>query len=323
MPAGKLGYAGDGPDIHIELNGISLMKSKANQSQGMLLFRLTQQQLFAIGTLKVKEIVPFTPLTAIPHSHPTVLGAVSLRGHTLPVIDMARAVGYRPIPAEERSRCFIIITDCRRTLVGFLVRGIERISECNWHDILPPPASLGNNVFVTGVTRINEQLIQLLDVELILSRIFPDDPEHLYPLLTDVQREVLKPMRILLVDDSSVARKQLMNALDYINIPYQVSGNGNDAFTLLKEAAERGQPIDILVSDIEMPGLDGYELAFEVQSDARLAKAYIILHTSLSSEISVERAHQVGAHEALTKFEANELVQAMLRGAEHHKALQS
>ena len=70
-----------------------------------------------------------------------------------------------------------------------------------------------------------------------------------------------------------------------------------------------------------MPGLDGYELAFEVQSDAKLAGAYIILHTSLSSEISVERAHQVGAHEALTKFEANELIQATLRGAEHHDSL--
>lgn len=83
----------------------------------------------------------------------------------------------------------------------------------------------------------------------------------------------------------------------------------------------QGSRIDILVSDIEMPGLDGYELAFEVQSDPRLAEAYIILHTSLSSEISVERAHQVGAHEALTKFEANELIQAMLRGAEHHDRL--
>lgn len=297
------------------------MKSKANQSQGMLLFRLTQQQPFAIGTLKVKEIVPFTPLTSIPQSHHTVLGAVSLRGQTLPIIDMARAIGYRPITPDEYSRCFIIITDCRRTLVGFLVRGIERICECNWRDIVSPPPSLGHNIFVTGVTHIGEQLVQLLDVELILSRVFPDDPEHLYPLLTDVQREILKPMQILLVDDSAVARKQLTAALDYINIPYQVCSNGNDAFERMKQAAERGKPIDILVSDIEMPGLDGYELAFEVQSDAKLAGAYIILHTSLSSEISVERAHQVGAHEALTKFAANELVQAMLRGAEHHKNL--
>lgn len=205
--------------------------------------------------------------------------------------------------------------------MGFLVRGIDKITECNWRDIESPPASLGHNVFVTGVTRVNDQLIQLLDVELILSRVYPDDPSHLYPVLTDVQRERIKPMRILLVDDSSVARRQLMAALDYINIPYEVCTNGKDALTLMQTRASQKTPIDILVSDIEMPGLDGYELAFEVQSDSKLAGAYIILHTSLSSEISVERAHQVGAHEALTKFEANELIQAMLRGAEHHDRL--
>ncbi|MGL5708850.1 MAG: chemotaxis protein [Aeromonas sp.] len=297
------------------------MTSKANQSQGMLLFHLSAQQSFAIGTLKVKEIVPYTQLTAIPNSHPTVLGAANMRGATIPVIDMAMAVGYRPISKEEMPHCFIIITDCRRTLVGFLVRGIDKITECNWRDIAPPPTALGHNVFVTGVTRVNGQLIQLLDVELILSRVYPDDPSHLYPVLTDVQRERIKPMRILLVDDSSVARRQLMAALDYINIPYEVCTNGKDALTLLQQRASQKTPIDILVSDIEMPGLDGYELAFEVQSDSKLAKAYIILHTSLSSEISVERAHQVGAHEALTKFEANELIQAMLRGAEHHERL--
>ncbi|EOD55885.1 chemotaxis protein [Aeromonas molluscorum] len=299
------------------------MKSKANQSQGMLLFHLAARQSFAIGTLKVKEIVPYTRLTALPHSHPTVLGAANMRGTTIPVIDMAMAVGYRRISEEEMANCFIIITDCRRTLVGFLVRGIDKITECNWRDIESPPPALGSNVFVTGVTRVNDQLIQLLDVELILSRVYPDDPSHLYPVLTDVQRERIKPMRILLVDDSSVARKQLTAALDYINIPYDVCTNGKDALVLMQDKASKGMPIDILVSDIEMPGLDGYELAFEAQSDAQLAGAYIILHTSLSSEISVERAHQVGAHEALTKFEANELIQAMLRGAEHHDSLVS
>lgn len=79
--------------------------------------------------------------------------------------------------------------------------------------------------------------------------------------------------------------------------------------------AQQHRAIDILVSDIEMPGLDGYELAFEVQNDSQLNHAYCILHTSLSSEICVDRAHQVGAHEALEKFNATELIEAMLRGA--------
>ncbi|KLV04061.1 chemotaxis protein CheW [Photobacterium aquae] len=300
-----------------------MLKNATNQSQGMLLFRLTALQRFAIGTLKVKEIVPYTSLTAIPHSHPTVLGATSLRGNTIPVIDMAKAVGYPPLTASELEQCFIVVTDCRRMLVGFLVRGIDKIIECNWHNIEAPPRTLGQNIFVTGVTTVENQLIQLLDVELLLSKVFPDDPSSLQPILTDIQRETLRPLKILLVDDSAVARKQLSQALDSISIPYFIATNGQDALDMLTHAADAKSPFDILVSDIEMPGLDGYELAFEVQNNIKLRDAYIILHTSLSSEISVSQAHQVGANEALTKFEANELIHAMLRGAEKKRSLKA
>ncbi|WP_413488182.1 chemotaxis protein CheV [Shewanella baltica] len=292
------------------------MKSKASQSQGLLLFRLSQTQVFALGTLKVRELVPYTRLSKIPQSHPTILGASTIRGHTIPIIDMAAAIGYRPIAPEEREKCYIIITDCQRMIIGFLVRGIDKIIECNWRDIEAPSSSLGKNAYLTGVTRFEDQLVQLLDVELLLSKIFPDDPQTNRAILTDVQREKLKPMNILLVDDSKVARKQLSDALDMINIPYRVTADGKEALVMLEQAALEHHPIDILVSDIEMPGLDGYELAFEVRDNPLTAKAYIILHTSLSSEISVSQAHQVGANEALTKFDAHELIDAMLRGAD-------
>ncbi|MCS6114927.1 chemotaxis protein CheV [Shewanella baltica] len=292
------------------------MKSKASQSQGLLLFRLSQTQVFALGTLKVRELVPYTRLSKIPQAHPTILGASTIRGHTIPIIDMAAAIGYRPIAPEEREKCYIIITDCQRMIIGFLVRGIDKIIECNWRDIEAPSSSLGKNAYLTGVTRFEDQLVQLLDVELLLSKIFPDNPKANRAILTDVQREKLKPMNILLVDDSKVARKQLSDALDMINIPYRVTADGKEALVMMEQAALEHHPIDILVSDIEMPGLDGYELAFEVRDNPLTAKAYIILHTSLSSEISVSQAHQVGANEALTKFDAHELIDAMLRGAD-------
>lgn len=292
------------------------MKSKASQSQGLLLFRLSQTQVFALGTLKVRELVPYTQLSKIPQSHPTILGASTIRGHTIPIIDMAAAIGYRPIAPEEREKCYIIITDCQRMIIGFLVRGIDKIIECNWRDIEAPSTNLGKNAYLTGVTRFEDQLVQLLDVELLLSKIFPNNPQANRAILTDVQREKLKPMNILLVDDSKVARKQLSDALDMINIPYRVTADGKEALVMMEQAALEHHPIDILVSDIEMPGLDGYELAFEVRDNPLTAKAYIILHTSLSSEISVSQAHQVGANEALTKFDAHELIDAMLRGAD-------
>lgn len=210
-----------------------------------------------------------------------------------------------------------------RTVVGFAVRAIDKIIECDWKAIEPSPETAGKNVFVTGITRVENSIVQLLDVELLLSKIFPEDTSNLYPILSDVEREKLKPLQIMLVDDSVVARKQLSSALDSINIPYQVATNGLDAYERLKQASQEQRPFDIIVSDIEMPGLDGYELAFEIQNDVRLKDAYIILHTSLSSEICVEQAHQVGAHEALTKFEATELVQAMLRGARHRESIVS
>ncbi|PKF49139.1 chemotaxis protein [Enterovibrio nigricans] len=291
------------------------MKSKANESQGMLLFRLTATQSFAIGTLKVREIVPFCPLTALPGSHSTVVGTANIRGVTTPVIDMAKAIGYKPIPKEEYKRCFIIITDCQRRVVGFLVRAIEKISECDWRNITSPPDTLGSRAFLTGVMDVDNKLVQLLDVELILHKIFPSQEDKLHPILADVDREKLKPMHILLIDDSSLARRQLSEALDSINIPYEVSNNGLDALEKMKNTASEGRPFDIVVSDIEMPGIDGYELAFEIRNNSALSEAYLILHTSLSSEISVDRAHQVGAHEALTKFDATELVNAMLRGS--------
>ena len=290
--------------------------SKANQSQGMLMFTLNmQKQLFAIGTLKVREIIPYMPMTQIPYSHHNVVGTVTFRDMTVPVIDMAAAIGFRRIDPSEYKDCYLIVTDCLRTVVAFMVRSIEKIIECNWRSIEAAPATTGKNVFVTGITHFEEHIVQLLDVELLLSKIYPQYESTKVPMLTDVERERLKALNIMLVDDSSIARKQLADALDRINIGYQVCNNGAEALEMMREAASQGKAIDLLVSDIEMPGLDGYELAFEVQSANELHHAYIILHTSLSSEICVDRAHQVGANEALEKFNATELIEAMLRGA--------
>ncbi|WP_108124556.1 chemotaxis protein [Saccharospirillum mangrovi] len=293
------------------------MNIKANKhAQKLLLFSLTGKQSFAIGTLKVREIIPFRALSKLPQDHPAVLGATTVRRTTIPVIDMAAAVGYQPLTAEELPHSSIIITDVQRKEVGFVVRRIEKIVDTNWRDVKPPPNMLGKNAYLTGLFMDGDHTIQLLDVELLLSRIYPDPPGKRYATLTDVQREQLQPLNILLVDDSHVARKQLSDALDNMNIPYKVTTHGLEALDVMERSAREGRPIDILVSDIEMPGLDGYELAFKIRDVAELKRTYIILHTSLNSEMSLTYANQVGANEALTKFDADELVHAMLRGAQ-------
>ncbi|WP_372966394.1 chemotaxis protein [Marinobacter sp.] len=291
------------------------MSNKAKQPQKLLLFSLFGPRLFGIGTLKIREILTFQRLTKLPHSHHAVIGTASFRGSALPVIDMAAAIGYPALSKEEQNQASIIVTDIQRQEIGFLVRGVQKIIETNWRNVIPPPKALGTNAFITGLLDESGDIIQLLDVELLLSKVYPESLDTQEVLLSDVQSETLKSLNILLVDDSQVARKQLSDVLDSKNITYHVTSNGNDALNVLLDLHSQGNPVDILVSDIEMPGLDGYELTFDVRDNSTLKQPYIILHTSLNSEMSLSYANQVGADEALTKFDAAELLQAMLRGA--------
>lgn len=292
------------------------MAEGTKHPQKLLLFYLSSHRPFGLGTLKIREIMPFVPLTKLPHSHSAVVGTMSFRGSAVPVIDMAAAVGSPPLTAEERKTASIIVTDIQRKEIGFLVRSVRKIVETDWKDVMSPPRSLGDRAFITGLVNIDDEIVQLLDVELLLARVYPESINPREVVLTDVQRETLKGLNILLVDDSQVARKQLSDALDSKDVTYFVTTNGQDALDLMINANNDGKPIDILVSDIEMPGLDGYELTFNVRDSSSLRQPYIILHTSLNSEMSVSYAKQVGADEALTKFDAEELLHAILRGAE-------
>ncbi|MFC4259740.1 chemotaxis protein [Marinobacter lacisalsi] len=282
--------------------------------QKLLLFRLAGNRLSALGTLKIREIMPLQRLTQIPQSHPAVIGTMSFRGAAVPVIDMAAAVGYPALDAESRKHASIIVTDIQRQVIGFLVRGVDRIVEANWKQVQAPPRALGDQAFVTGLLQIDNDLVQLMDVELLLARVYPESMDSPPAQLTDLERETLREQRILLVDDSQVARRQLADALDRENIPYEVTGNGQTALDKMIQANQEQRPVTILVSDIEMPGMDGYELTFHLRDDRSIHQPYVILHTSLNSEMSVSYARQVGANEALTKFDAEELLQAMLRG---------
>ncbi|SOB77845.1 two-component system, chemotaxis family, response regulator CheV [Marinobacter sp. LV10R510-11A] len=293
------------------------MTSKTKQTQKLLLFRLSGTRLFGIGTLKIREILTFSPLVKLPHSHHAVAGTISFRGSAVPVIDMAAAVGYPALTPEELKTSSIMITDVQRQEIGFVVRGVERIIETNWKKVQAPPKALGDKAFITGLLDVEGDTVQLMDVELLLANVYPDSLDSQDVALTDVQSETLKALSILLVDDSRVARKQLCDVLDAKDIPYQVTTSGDQALQVLLNDNELGRPVDILVSDIEMPGLDGYELTFDVRDNSALKQPYIILHTSLNSEMSLSYANQVGANEALTKFDADELLHAMLRGASH------
>src|SRR5690554_4880600 len=181
------------------------MSSKAKQTQKLLLFSLSGSRLFGIGTLKIREILPFKPLIKMPHSHPAVMGTMNFRGSAVPVIDMAAAVGYPPLDAEAHKSASIIVTDIQRQEIGFLVRSVDRIIEANWKQVQAPPRALGDQAFITGVLQLGDELVQLLDVELLLARVYPESMRSAPTQLTDIERETLREQRILVVDDSQVA----------------------------------------------------------------------------------------------------------------------
>ncbi|MBO1519898.1 chemotaxis protein [Oceanisphaera pacifica] len=295
------------------------MNKQSKQLQKLLLFQLAGHRLFGLGTLKIREIMPLPHLTKLPSSQGAVIGTATFRGAAVPIIDMAAAIGYPPLTGEERANATVIVTDVNRTEIGFMVRNVQRIVETDWKDVSPPPKALGRNAFITGLVTIDEDLIQLLDLELLLAKVYPESLSSKDVLLNDMEVETLRGFSILMVDDSVVARKQLSVLLDSKNIDYQVTHNGNDALERMINASEQGNPVDILVSDIEMPGLDGYELAFQIRNNKSLHQPWIILHSSLSSEMSLSYAEQVGADRALTKFDAHELLHTMLDAAAGRK----
>lgn len=292
--------------------------SVATNRLEILLFRLDGRQLFGINVLKVKEIIPCPRLTQLPKSDYTVLGVTELRGQTMPVIDLSLAIGRKGLGrADPNSK--VIVAEFNRTTQGFLVSGVERIIVSDWKDVLPPPAGLSNG-YITGVIRsIDNSLVQIIDVEKVLGQLVPTDfSTSETQEITPEIRQYLEKRKVLVVDDSSVARHQTARTLDNLGIPYLLAKDGREALDMIRkhgdECGEGCDCIPVVISDIEMPEMDGYTLTREIRKDPRFSGTYVLLHTSLNGDINAERAQQVGANKILTKFVPEELASAVIQG---------
>lgn len=290
---------------------------KGDNRLELLLFHLGSQQQFGINVLKVKEIIDCPVLTQLPDSHDSVCGIARLRGDALSVIDLSQAIGKDPIynAANRSGNGSVLITEFNRIKQGLLVEKVDRIIVREWKDVMPPPKVLGHDSYMTGVTDVDGKLVQVLDVESVLAKITPTDINTLMSEL-DIT-EVVQGL-ILIVDDSSLARKQVTETIEAINLPYLVATNGKEAFEILKTAnqpnGEDSNRISMVVSDIEMPEMDGYTLTESIREDADLKDMYVLLHTSLSGAINVEKAKKAGANDMLTKFIPEELMQKIVDG---------
>ena len=287
----------------------------------ILLFNLTGSQPFGINVLKVKEIIPVPQLTQLPDSNPYICGVANLRGQTLSVIDLAKAIG-QPVHRDENEplQGSVIIAEFNRGLHGFLVHQVDQIIRRDWKDILPPPNGLGTSIFTSGVTQDNEHLIQILDLESVIAE-FEEPVDNGYAEISpDDLSDEAKRQWIMVVDDSAMARSQTAKTLEFLGVPHVMARDGKEALDILNKLnspeAEAADAISLILSDIEMPELNGYSLTEAIRSKPELSDLYILLHTSLNGAINTERAEKCGANAVLTKFVPEELATAIIKGLE-------
>lgn len=275
----------------------------------LLLFRLTGAQLYGINVFKVREVLPCPALTALPKANPVVRGVASVRGVTVPIIDLALATGKHG--RTELAQSFVIITEYNTRVQGFLVSGVERIVNLNWEEVLPPPAGTGHEHYLTAVTRVDEQLVEILDVEKIFAEVVPGATHVSEGVIDEQVRSQSVGRKVLIVDDSSVARKQLTRVLEDIGVEIEVLRDGREAHEYLlgmvNEGINPASEFAMLISDIEMPEMDGYTLTAEIRNHPGMQDLYIMLHTSLSGVFNQAMVQKVGANEFLAKFKPDEL----------------
>ena len=275
----------------------------------LLLFRLNSQQLYGINVFKVKEVLQCPPLNAIPGRNSVVRGVAHIRGGTLPIMDMNLAIGRRELP--DINNCFVIITEYNRTAQGFLVRSVERIVNMNWGDIHPPPKGAVKEHYLTAVTKVDGQLVEIIDVEKILAEVSPMKEEVSEGVIQDGIAEKVVQKHVLIVDDSTIARKQIQRVVEGMGIRTTTKKDGAEALAYLKDLLATGKKpyseLVMIICDIEMPEMDGYTFTAEVRNHPDLKDLHIVLHTSLSGVFNEAMVRKVGANDFLAKFNPDEL----------------
>jgi two-component system chemotaxis response regulator CheV len=279
----------------------------------LLLFKLGGKQVYGINVFKVKEVVQCPPLTQIPHSSSVIRGVAHIRNMALSVIDLSSSIGARPLKAIDN--CFVIIAEYNRNVQGFLVNSVERIVNMNWSDIHPPPKGSGNSNYLTAVTEINKELVEILDVEKILSEFTPQNFSVSKDIINQSTENPPEDKVVLIADDSSVARGQVKRTVEQLGLKTHVCRDGREAYDYLKGIVNRGGSVDnevlMLISDIEMPEMDGYTLTAAIRSDENLKSLWVMLHTSLSGIFNEAMVKKVGANDFIPKFHPNELAKAV------------
>ncbi|HEY9017646.1 chemotaxis protein [Thiomicrospira sp.] len=289
----------------------------------LLLFNIQGKQLFGINVFKVREVIRTPDISPVPKSDPRVVGVSDIRGQTMPMIDLAQALDLPPIPRDKLADTLTIVTEFNSSVQGFLVEDVDRIVHLRWEDILPPPESLHHVNYLTGITRAKGVIVEIVDVEKVLAEV-----SGMPGVMSDefVEHNIGKTQGhgyfVLGADDSTVARTQLKNVLDKLGIKHVIVNNGRKALDLLKKWADEADegianPVServlMVISDIEMPEMDGYTLTTSIRKDDRLKDLYVILNSSLSGGFNDKLTEKVGANKFLSKWHSEELAREIVK----------
>jgi len=277
----------------------------------LLLFKLIGRQRFGINVFKVQEVIQCPSLSQIPKSHSVICGVAHLRGKTIPVLDLSMAIG---MPAVERgSESYVIVTEYNRTIQGFLVAAVDRIINIGWDQVKAPPSGAGKDSYLTAVTEVEGELIEVIDVEKVMKEVIGGQESASEEI---IDSEVSGAGdHVLIVDDSSVARNQVKRVCTQVGIECTTLKDGQEAWDHLNELIDDGINISehysMIISDVEMPRMDGYTLATKIKSHPEMKDVYLILHTSLSGVFNTSMVEKVGANKFLAKFDPDNLVQTI------------
>ncbi|MEC5388349.1 chemotaxis protein [Uliginosibacterium sp. H3] len=276
--------------------------------------RTGRRESFGINVFKVREVMKTPPITAAPDMQKGVEGMVSLRGQLVPVVDLSRYCGIDP----DGKREIMIVTEYNGHTQGFLVEGVDTILRLDWSQMRVPPDMMTSRLggLVTAVTELEQdKLIMMLDVERVLSETTQYDEESTFKDIESIGRD----FTVFYADDSSVARRQIERTLTALGLRSVGAVNGRAAWEELEKMAAHAElsgrkvweMVHLVLTDVEMPEMDGYILTKKIKSDPRFDGVPVLMHSSLSSMSNQTLGKSVGVDAYVPKFEPHRLADAV------------
>ncbi|MDD2913988.1 MAG: chemotaxis protein [Gallionella sp.] len=279
--------------------------------------RTGREETFGINVFKVREVMRIPAITRAPDMPKAVEGMVSLRGVLVPVIDLAKYIGIE----TELKPEIMIVTEYNGHTQGFLVKAVDNILRLDWSAMRVPPQMLVAEMggLVTAITELKDKrLVMMLDVEKVLSETGHfDSDDNIFKSV----RPLGKERTVFFADDSSVARSQIAKTLEAMQVKSISAINGRQAWEELSKLADYSDAsniplknmVQVILTDVEMPEMDGYMLTRKIKSDKRFAGIPVLMHSSLSSTSNEQMGKAVGVDEYVPKFEAQKLAETLAR----------